>query len=107
MTSGRIDPPLAPVRHVIGQLYVSPIVETVVIAIGYYLAARLSLKLQVQPEQIAVFWPASGLAAGALIVLGSAAWLRVAGSGRGHLSDHRSKRRSRSVDCCCGAVRAL
>ena len=55
----------------------SPIVEMIVIAVGCYLAARLGLLLQVQPENIAVFWPASGLAAGALVALGSKAWARV------------------------------
>ncbi len=63
----------APARIAVG----SPIAQLVVIAVGYYLAARLSLVLRVQPESIAVFWPASGLAAGALIALGTTAWVRV------------------------------
>ena len=38
------------------------------LAIAYYLAAQLGLALQAQPSDVAVFWPASGLAAGVLIV---------------------------------------
>src|SRR6266850_1092402 len=34
------------------------------------LAARLSLSLLTKPDGVAVFWPASGVAAGALIALG-------------------------------------
>jgi two-component sensor histidine kinase/integral membrane sensor domain MASE1 len=53
----------------------TPVVLTVITGVGYYMGARLALLLQVQPENIAVFWPASGLAAGALIALGrSARW---------------------------------
>jgi PAS domain S-box-containing protein len=40
------------------------------IAIIYFLAARLGLALLTQPEDVAVFWPASGIAAGILITLG-------------------------------------
>jgi PAS domain S-box-containing protein len=41
-----------------------------VIAIAYYLAARLGLALLAKPSDVAVFWPASGIAAGILIVWG-------------------------------------
>jgi PAS domain S-box-containing protein len=40
------------------------------IAIVYFLAARLGLALLTKPEGVAVFWPASGIAAGILIILG-------------------------------------
>jgi hypothetical protein len=40
------------------------------IAIAYFLAARLGLALLSKPSDVAVFWPASGIAAGILIVLG-------------------------------------
>jgi len=43
---------------------------TVAIAIAYFVAARLSLELLTKPEGVAVFWPAAGVAAGALIALG-------------------------------------
>ena len=46
---------------------------TVAIAIAYFVAARLSLELLTKPEGVAVFWPAAGVSAGALIVLGSRA----------------------------------
>jgi PAS domain S-box-containing protein len=39
------------------------------IGIAYFLAARLSLGLRVEPG-VAVFWPAAGIAVGALIALG-------------------------------------
>jgi integral membrane sensor domain MASE1 len=41
-----------------------------VIAIAYLLAARLGLALLLARSDVAVFWPASGLAAGILIMLG-------------------------------------
>jgi integral membrane sensor domain MASE1 len=43
---------------------------TVVIGVAYYLAARLGLLLLTKPEGVAVFWPASGIAAGILIAFG-------------------------------------
>jgi PAS domain S-box-containing protein len=44
------------------------------LAIVYFLAAKLGLSLQAQPSDVAVFWPASGLAAGVLIVAGRRAF---------------------------------
>jgi PAS domain S-box-containing protein len=44
----------------------------VAVAIAYFLAARLSLALIEKPSGVAVFWPAAGIASGALIVAGSA-----------------------------------
>jgi PAS domain S-box-containing protein len=40
------------------------------VGIAYFLGARLSLSLLTKPDGVAVFWPASGVAAGALIALG-------------------------------------
>jgi PAS domain S-box-containing protein len=40
------------------------------VGIAYFLGARLSLYLLTKPDGVAVFWPASGVAAGALIALG-------------------------------------
>ena len=40
------------------------------VAIVYFLAARLGLTLLSMPSDVAVFWPASGIAAGILIVSG-------------------------------------
>jgi PAS domain S-box-containing protein len=39
-------------------------------AVTYFLAARLGFALLTQPEDVAVFWPASGFAVGILIALG-------------------------------------
>ena len=50
----------------------------VVVAVFYFLAARLGLALLAKPENVAIFWPASGLAAGALIFLGNAQRIPVA-----------------------------
>jgi PAS domain S-box-containing protein len=47
------------------------------IGIAYFLAARLGLALLALPEGVAVFWPASGLAAGALVLLRQRARLPV------------------------------
>lgn len=40
------------------------------VGVAYFAAAHLGLALLVQPESVAVFWPASGIAGGALILLG-------------------------------------
>src|SRR5215467_419281 len=42
----------------------------VAICIAYFLAARLSLFLQTEPDGVAVFWPAAGVSSGILIALG-------------------------------------
>jgi PAS domain S-box-containing protein len=58
-----------------------PIGLFVLVGVAYYLAARLSLLLLTKPDGVAVFWPASGIAAGALIALGPAArWPVAAGA---------------------------
>src|SRR5499426_1618442 len=38
--------------------------------VAYFLAARLGLALLSAPSDVAVFWPASGIAAGVLIISG-------------------------------------
>jgi PAS domain S-box-containing protein len=48
------------------------------VAIGCFLADRLSLSLLTTPDGIAAFWPASGLAAGSIIAFGRAARVPVA-----------------------------
>jgi PAS domain S-box-containing protein len=45
----------------------------VAVGIAYFLAARLSLALLEKPDGVAAFWPAAGVASGALIVAGPAA----------------------------------
>src|SRR5262245_43730175 len=44
-----------------------------IVGAAYFLAARLSLDLLTQPDGVAAFWPAAGIASGTLIALGSAA----------------------------------
>jgi PAS domain S-box-containing protein len=58
--------------------WVGAIGLAVAVGIAYFLAARLSLALLTKPGGVAVFWPAAGVAAGILIVLGPAARLPVA-----------------------------
>lgn len=48
------------------------------VSVVYFAAAKLGLALLVEPEDVAVFWPASGLAAGALVYFGPQASLPVA-----------------------------
>ena len=55
-------------KRVEGQL--TAIGIALAVAIAYFLGARLSLSLLTKPDGVAVFWPASGVAAGALIALG-------------------------------------
>jgi integral membrane sensor domain MASE1 len=55
----------------------------IAVGIAYYWAARLSLVLLTKPDGVAVFWPAAGLAAGVLIVLGPSARLPVAAGAMG------------------------
>jgi len=51
------------------------------VGVAYFLAARLSLALLTKPDGVAVFWPASGVAAGVLIALGPGArWPVAAGA---------------------------
>jgi signal transduction histidine kinase len=61
--------------------WVGSIGLAVAVGISYFLAARLSLALLAQPEGVAVFWPAAGIAAGVLIALGPRArWPVIAGT---------------------------
>ena len=57
--------------------WIYSLVMTIALAIPYFLAARLSLFLLTEPDGVAVFWPAAGVSAGALIALGSGARLPV------------------------------
>jgi PAS domain S-box-containing protein len=51
---------------------------SILIGVAYFLAARLSLLLLTKPDGVAVFWPASGVAAGTLVALGPRARVPVA-----------------------------
>jgi signal transduction histidine kinase len=50
----------------------------VAVGCGYFLAARLSLGLLMEPDGVAVFWPAAGISSGILIALGPQVRLPVA-----------------------------
>jgi integral membrane sensor domain MASE1 len=49
---------------------IKTLAAAVAIAVAYFLAARLGLALLSAPSDVAVFWPASGIAAGILIIAG-------------------------------------
>ena len=52
----------------------------IAVAITYFLAARMSLALLTEPDGVAVFWPAAGVASGTMIAFGRAArWPVAAG----------------------------
>ncbi len=56
-----------PVLH---SPWMSSLALAVATGIAYFLGAHLGLALLTQPDGVAVFWPASGIAAGTLIALG-------------------------------------
>ena len=59
------------------QRWVGSVGLTIAVGISYFLAAQLSLALLTKPDDVAVFWPAAGVAAGILIALGPSARLPV------------------------------
>jgi hypothetical protein len=62
------------------QQWVKRIGLAAVVGLGYFLAAAFSVRLVLEPEGVAVFWPAAGLSSGLLIVLGPRArWPVLAG----------------------------
>jgi integral membrane sensor domain MASE1 len=54
------------------------VVLAIAVGIAFFLVARLSLTLLTEPDRVAVFWPAAGVAAGVLIAFGPGARLPVA-----------------------------
>ena len=59
-------------RPVVGMtLWVGRVGLFIAVGVAYFLAARLGLALLATAERVAVFWPASGIAAGILIALGA------------------------------------
>jgi signal transduction histidine kinase len=62
-------------RHWVGAIGLAAAV-----GLGYFLAAAFSVRLILEPEGVAVFWPAAGISSGLLIVLGPGArWPVLAG----------------------------
>jgi PAS domain S-box-containing protein len=74
-------PSILPSRQSVGAAaWVFSAAGAVAIAVAYFLAAKLSLALLEEVDGVAVFWPAAGIASGALIGFGSAArWPVVVG----------------------------
>jgi hypothetical protein len=70
----------APLRRWAGS-----VVLAIAVGIAYFLASRLSLLLLTKPDDVAVFWPAAGVAAGVLV-----AWAqhKIAGGGRHDSREH-------------------
>jgi len=65
---------------VITQRWVGSIGLAVAVGLGYFLAADFSVRLLLEPEGVAVFWPAAGISSGLLIALGpNARWPVLAG----------------------------
>jgi len=73
----QVEGKLPAARH-FSQQWVQLVGLSVLVGIAYFLAARLSLLLLTKPDGVAVFWPASGVAAGVLIAAGRSARLPVA-----------------------------
>jgi hypothetical protein len=64
----------------LARQWVQGIALAAAIGVGYFLAATFSVRLILEPEGVAVFWPAAGLSSGVLIVLGPRArWPVLAG----------------------------
>jgi PAS domain S-box-containing protein len=61
-----------------GHPWVGAIGLAVAVGIAYFMAARFGLAFRAKPGGVAVFWPAAGIAIGALIALGPDARLPVA-----------------------------
>jgi signal transduction histidine kinase len=60
--------------------WVVGVVLAVVVGLAYFLAGRLGVGLVLNPEGVAVFWPAAGISSGVLIALGPRArWPVAAG----------------------------
>jgi signal transduction histidine kinase len=59
----------AAINHLAGR-WPGKIGLAAVVAAAYYVTARLSLGLVLEPDGVAVFWPAAGISSGVLIALG-------------------------------------
>ena len=54
----------------LARRWINSIGLAVAVGLAYFLAARLSVGLLLEPEGVAVFWPAAGVSSGVLIALG-------------------------------------
>ena len=100
-----------PVASDLTQRWLGLLGLAVAVGIAYFLAARLGLALLTKADGVAVFWPASGVAAGILIALGPAARLPVIAGAAGAtiaanlLGDRKSS--SALVFALCNAAEAV
>ena len=75
-TLHRVDRYLVPPTGA-ANAWIATLAAALVIALAYFLAAQLGLALLARPSDVAVFWPASGIAAGILITAGRRAGVAV------------------------------
>jgi signal transduction histidine kinase len=79
--TARFEGPIMGIAAVFGQFQRSSlgdllrrragaVVLAAAVAVAYYLTARLSLALLMEPDGVAVFWPAAGISSGVLIAVG-------------------------------------
>jgi integral membrane sensor domain MASE1 len=54
----------------LSQRWVGSIGLAAAVGLVYFLAAKFSVRLILEPSGVAVFWPAAGISAGLLIALG-------------------------------------
>src|SRR5215469_2509679 len=59
-----------PAAHDLTRQWVRHIGLAAAIGLAYFLAADFSVRLLVEPEGVAVFWPAAGISSGILIASG-------------------------------------
>src|SRR5215467_9978484 len=78
-----------PAAHDVTRQWASHIGFAAAIGFGYFLAADFSVRLLVEPEGVAVFWPAAGISSGILIAFGlPAGWPALAGVVAATLATH-------------------
>jgi PAS domain S-box-containing protein len=78
LDSGRVQAPDTPGCSGVGASWGAAVGLGAAVAAAYFLSARLSLALLATPDGVAAFWPAAGLAAGAVVALGRSARAPVA-----------------------------
>jgi signal transduction histidine kinase len=101
-------------RSSLGDLFWRPagaVVLGAAVAAAYYLTARLSLALLLEPDGVAVFWPAAGISSGVLIALGpgarwSVAWGTIAATIVANLMGDRNLEAT-IVFALCNAAEAV
>ena len=74
MVKTAIAGPHPPYQRLLGlcRAHKGSIAAGLAMTVAYFLSARLGLALVTMPEDVAIFWPAAGLAAGVLIAFGPA-----------------------------------